>query len=142
MPRSAGCFVVIRRNSGLCNVPANWFCPPSEQLNQSLPSSSKPRSVWVAQSGAATQAQAADASSVNAEPLEADVCIIGAGIAGLTTAYQLAYAGQKVIVLEAGRGVAEGESSRTTAQLATEIDDRYFEIDCGTSISRAPMSMG
>ncbi len=60
--------------------------------------------------------------------LEVDVCIIGAGIVGLTSAYNLAKAGRKVIVLEAGN-IADGESSRTTAQLASEIDDRYFEIE-------------
>ena len=88
------------------------------------------RSVWTAQSGAETRAQTTDGSAAtDAVPLTADVCVIGAGIAGLTTAYQLAYAGQKVVVLEAGTGVAEGESSRTTAQLASEIDDRYFEIE-------------
>ena len=32
----------------------------------------------------------------------ADVCVIGAGIAGLTTAYLLTRAGKSVIVLEAG----------------------------------------
>ena len=32
----------------------------------------------------------------------ADVCVVGAGIAGLTTAYLLARAGQSVIVLEDG----------------------------------------
>ena len=90
---------------------------------------SEHRSVWAAQSGEETHAQTTDTTIPSDGSLVADVCVIGAGIAGLTTAYQLAYAGQTVVVLEAGRGVAEGESSRTTAQLATEIDDRYFEIE-------------
>ncbi len=87
------------------------------------------RSVWVAQSGdAVAPAQTTDALPSGGGTLEADVCVVGAGIAGLTTAYQLAKAGRKVIVLDAG-SVADGESSRTTAQLASEIDDRYVEIE-------------
>jgi len=58
----------------------------------------------------------------------ADVCIIGAGIAGLTTAYLLAEAGKKVVVLDDGP-VAGGETSRTTAHLANALDDRYFELE-------------
>ena len=60
--------------------------------------------------------------------LETDVCIVGAGIAGLTTAYLLAKEGRKVIVLDDGP-IAGGESSRTTAHLACEIDDYYYNIE-------------
>jgi len=58
---------------------------------------------------------------------DADVCIIGAGIAGLTTAYLLSREGQKVIVIDDGQ-IGSGETSRTTAHLSNEIDDRYVEI--------------
>lgn len=58
----------------------------------------------------------------------ADVCIIGAGIAGLTTAYLLAKAGQKVIVVEDGL-IASGETGRTTAHLANALDDRYYTLE-------------
>jgi glycine/D-amino acid oxidase-like deaminating enzyme/nitrite reductase/ring-hydroxylating ferredoxin subunit len=58
---------------------------------------------------------------------DTEVCIIGAGIAGLTTAYLLALEGQKVIVIDDGQ-IGSGESSRTTAHLSNEIDDRYVEI--------------
>jgi glycine/D-amino acid oxidase-like deaminating enzyme/nitrite reductase/ring-hydroxylating ferredoxin subunit len=60
--------------------------------------------------------------------LEADVCIIGAGIAGLTTAYHLAREGKSVIVLDDGPA-AGGETSRTTAHLANALDDRYAELE-------------
>ena len=59
---------------------------------------------------------------------QADVCIIGAGIAGLTTAYLLAKQGRKVIVLDDG-SVAGGQSQRTTAHLSNAIDDRYLEVE-------------
>ena len=58
----------------------------------------------------------------------ADVCIVGAGIAGLSTAYLLAREGLSVIVLDDGP-VAGGETSRTTAHLSNAIDDRYVEIE-------------
>jgi glycine/D-amino acid oxidase-like deaminating enzyme/nitrite reductase/ring-hydroxylating ferredoxin subunit len=58
----------------------------------------------------------------------ADVCVIGAGIAGLTTAYSLAMIGKKVIVLDDGV-IAGGETERTTAHLVNVLDDRYFELE-------------
>ncbi|MDF2578024.1 MAG: FAD-dependent oxidoreductase [Chlamydiales bacterium] len=56
--------------------------------------------------------------------LEVDVCIIGAGIAGVSTAYQLACEGLKVAVLEDGT-IGSGETGRTTAHLSNALDDRY-----------------
>jgi glycine/D-amino acid oxidase-like deaminating enzyme/nitrite reductase/ring-hydroxylating ferredoxin subunit len=61
-------------------------------------------------------------------PTHADVCVIGAGIAGLTTAYCLARAGRKVLVLEAG-SIGGGESGRTTAHLSNALDDRYSVLE-------------
>ena len=58
----------------------------------------------------------------------ADVCVVGAGIAGLTTAYLLAEEGRSVIVLDDG-AIASGETSRTTAHLVNALDDRYFELE-------------
>jgi glycine/D-amino acid oxidase-like deaminating enzyme/nitrite reductase/ring-hydroxylating ferredoxin subunit len=58
----------------------------------------------------------------------ADVCIVGAGIAGLTTAYLLTKAGKSVIVLDDGP-IISGETERTTAHLVTVLDKRYFELE-------------
>jgi len=58
---------------------------------------------------------------------EVDVCVIGAGIAGLTTAWLLAGAGRSVMVLDM-RGVAAGESMHTTAHCTTAFDDRYTSV--------------
>jgi glycine/D-amino acid oxidase-like deaminating enzyme/nitrite reductase/ring-hydroxylating ferredoxin subunit len=58
----------------------------------------------------------------------ADVCIVGAGIAGLTTAYLLAKAGRSVVLLDDGP-VAGGQSQRTTAHLSNALDDRYYEVE-------------
>ena len=53
--------------------------------------------------------------------------MIGAGIAGLTTAYLLAREGKEVVVLDDGP-IGGGETGRTTAHLSNAIDDRYYEI--------------
>ncbi len=59
--------------------------------------------------------------------LQADVCVVGVGIAGMTVAYLLAREGKSVIVLDHA-GVGGGESGRTTAHLSNAIDDRYTEM--------------
>src|ERR1035437_5581857 len=59
---------------------------------------------------------------------QADVCIVGAGIAGLTTACLLGRAGKSVVVLDDGP-IVSGETERTTAHLVTALDDRYFELE-------------
>jgi glycine/D-amino acid oxidase-like deaminating enzyme/nitrite reductase/ring-hydroxylating ferredoxin subunit len=46
--------------------------------------------------------------------VRADVCVIGAGIAGLTSAYLLACEGKEVILIDA-LGIGAGETGRTTA---------------------------
>jgi glycine/D-amino acid oxidase-like deaminating enzyme/nitrite reductase/ring-hydroxylating ferredoxin subunit len=56
------------------------------------------------------------------EQLHCDTVVIGAGIAGLSTAYELAAAGQNVIVLDRG-AIARGMTARTTAHLAPICDD-------------------
>ena len=52
------------------------------------------------------------------------MCVIGAGIAGITTAYLLARGGRRVVVLNDGP-VGGGETTRTTAHLTNALDDRY-----------------
>jgi glycine/D-amino acid oxidase-like deaminating enzyme/nitrite reductase/ring-hydroxylating ferredoxin subunit len=68
------------------------------------------------------------AQSSLAENTHADVCVIGAGIAGMTTAYLLVREGKSVVVLDDGR-IGGGMTERTTAHLSNAIDDRYFEIE-------------
>lgn len=62
------------------------------------------------------------------EDTHADVCVIGAGIAGLTTAYLLSKSGLRVVVIESHE-IGGGETGRTSAHLASALDDRYFEIE-------------
>ncbi|MFL5241790.1 MAG: FAD-dependent oxidoreductase [Gemmataceae bacterium] len=58
----------------------------------------------------------------------ADVCVVGAGIAGLSTAYFLAKEGKSAVVLDDGP-IGGGQTQRTTAHLSNAIDDRYIEIE-------------
>jgi glycine/D-amino acid oxidase-like deaminating enzyme/nitrite reductase/ring-hydroxylating ferredoxin subunit len=63
-----------------------------------------------------------------ARDTSADVCIVGAGIAGLTIAYCLTKEGHSVAVVDDGP-VAGGETGRTTAHLVNAVDDRYSELE-------------
>ena len=78
----------------------------------------------------------------NARELEgdqsADSVIIGSGIAGISTAYELAIEGQKVIVIDRGP-IAGGITARTSAHLAPLCDDLTSEMIKlrGEDISRA-----
>jgi glycine/D-amino acid oxidase-like deaminating enzyme len=60
--------------------------------------------------------------------VRADVCVVGAGIAGITTAYLLSQKGMSVVVIDDGP-IGGGMTSRTTAHLVTAIDDRWHEVE-------------
>ena len=60
--------------------------------------------------------------------LEKDVCIVGAGMAGLSTAYCLSCEGKSVVVLDDGP-IGGGMTERTTAHLSNVIDDGYATIE-------------
>ena len=58
---------------------------------------------------------------------EADVAVIGSGIAGLSVAYELVRQERSVIVIDRGE-IGGGMTARTTAHLASELDDYYHEL--------------
>lgn len=62
-----------------------------------------------------------------ASDLRTDVVVVGGGIAGLSTAYELVKAGKAVALLEAG-ALGGGMTARTTAHLTSESDDTYAEL--------------
>jgi glycine/D-amino acid oxidase-like deaminating enzyme/nitrite reductase/ring-hydroxylating ferredoxin subunit len=71
-------------------------------------------------------APAIDAPAL-ASDIECDVVVVGSGIAGLSTAYELSLAGRLVVVIDRA-GIGTGMTARTTAHLATELDDFYSEL--------------
>jgi glycine/D-amino acid oxidase-like deaminating enzyme/nitrite reductase/ring-hydroxylating ferredoxin subunit len=68
-----------------------------------------------------------DYASVN-ENIITDVCIIGGGITGLTTAYRLICEGKKIVLIEDGK-IGSGETGRTSAHLTNVLDDRFYELE-------------
>ena len=58
---------------------------------------------------------------------ETDVCIVGAGIAGLTIGLELVKQGARVTILDDGE-IGGGETGRTSAHLASAVDDRFTAI--------------
>ena len=55
---------------------------------------------------------------------DCDVIVVGAGIAGLTTALCLLREGRQVLIVDRD-GVGAGETLRTSAHLASALDDRF-----------------
>jgi glycine/D-amino acid oxidase-like deaminating enzyme len=53
--------------------------------------------------------------------MSADVCIIGAGIAGLSAAYALARAGRDVVVLDDGASLLAGGQREPPAHLVNVL---------------------
>ncbi len=78
------------------------------------------RSVWMDQPGPAARPALTQA-------VESEAVIVGAGIAGLSIAYELARMGQRVLVLDRG-SPGLGQSARTTGHLAWQLDDYYHEL--------------
>jgi glycine/D-amino acid oxidase-like deaminating enzyme/nitrite reductase/ring-hydroxylating ferredoxin subunit len=58
----------------------------------------------------------------------ADVLVVGAGIAGLSTAAHLAESGMRVAVLDRV-GIGAGETGRTTAHLTAVLDARFARLE-------------
>lgn len=73
------------------------------------------------------------------EHVTTDVCVVGAGIAGLSVAYQLARAGKRVVVVEKEE-IGSGETGRTTAHLSNEIDDRYLALEKAVGAANAKVA--
>src|SRR5262249_51969670 len=77
--------------------------------------------VWVA------SAQPPDYPELQTD-LAADICVIGAGIAGLTTAYLLLREGRSVVLLDGGL-IGQGETACTTAHLSNALDDGFADLE-------------
>ena len=78
-------------------------------------------SIWAATSDT-------EAEETLSQDTSANVCIIGAGIAGMTVGYLLSREGRSVIVLDDGP-IGGGMTARTTAHLTNALDDRFYELE-------------
>lgn len=63
-----------------------------------------------------------------ASDIETDICVVGAGIAGMTTGYLLSRENQRVVVLDDGP-IGGGETCRTTAHLVNAPDTYFTELE-------------
>lgn len=59
---------------------------------------------------------------------ECDLVIVGSGIAGISVAYEAARFGWKVVVIHRAETIGGVMTPRTTAHLATELDDYYHVL--------------
>jgi glycine/D-amino acid oxidase-like deaminating enzyme/nitrite reductase/ring-hydroxylating ferredoxin subunit len=81
--------------------------------------SQRSRSLWM------STASVSEAPSLTQDD-RADVVVVGAGIAGLSVAYELSQVGKSVLVLDRGP-LGGGMTARTSAHLASQFDDYYHE---------------
>lgn len=68
------------------------------------------------------------ADGQQAPDMTVDVCIVGAGISGLSVAYMLSQAGKKVVVLD-DDAIGGTMTSRTSAHLMSAMDDRFYKLE-------------
>jgi glycine/D-amino acid oxidase-like deaminating enzyme/nitrite reductase/ring-hydroxylating ferredoxin subunit len=66
-------------------------------------------------------------SKVNHD-IDTDVLIIGAGISGVSIAYNLSLKNIKSVLIDDGF-IGSGETGRTTAHLVNALDDRYYNFE-------------
>lgn len=85
-------------------------------------------SLWYYDVSSADDATLVGDGALQEAELSFDVVIIGAGMAGLSVAYQLCQVGRSVAVVDKGL-IASGETGRTTAHLSSALDDHYSELE-------------
>ena len=72
-----------------------------------------------------------DSSVIEAPALDrdeqAEVVVVGSGMAGMSVAYELAATGQDVVVVDRG-SIGMGMTSRTTAHLTAQCDDGFDQL--------------
>jgi len=102
--------------------------PPRPVQDLGTVSSGYTKSYWYETSGLHGNAEIPDTFPTLSSDQTADVCVIGGGIAGLTTSYLLANAGKSVVLVEDGL-IGSGETGRSTSHIFNALDDRYTYIE-------------
>ena len=88
-------------------------------------------SIWMGTANTPSQSRLKDS-------IRTDICVIGAGIAGLTTAYLLGREGRSVVVLDDGM-IGGGMTGRTTAHLSNGRPVPRASVRAGKSIRDQPI---
>ena len=97
-------------------VPASLYPPDKSTLRLTMNASGElTRSLWMLENGVPRAPRLQ-------KDMTCDTVVVGSGMTGLSTAYELALAGHKVIVIDRGP-LLGGMTSRTTAHLAPVCDD-------------------
>ncbi|HET7693920.1 MAG TPA: FAD-dependent oxidoreductase [Gemmatimonadota bacterium] len=98
------------------------------------------RSIWMEDESRAESSPEAGGRPALSADRSTDICVIGAGIAGLTTAYLLAREGRSVTVLDLDR-IGGQETSRTTAHLSDVLDEGLAELESMFGEERARLAI-
>jgi glycine/D-amino acid oxidase-like deaminating enzyme/nitrite reductase/ring-hydroxylating ferredoxin subunit len=101
------------------------YAPSRRRVVRSVSQSSSVSGEGVSPWSATSQERSIPALDKN---IDTDVCIVGAGIAGMTAAYLLAREGKSVVILDKNQ-IGSGETAHTTAHLSNVIDAGYREIE-------------
>ncbi len=91
-------------------------------------------SLWRKQCGEITSGQQTTQQALKES--HRDVIVIGAGMAGLLTAYYLKEQGKNVLVLEAEE-IASGQTERTTAKITSQHGLKYHELIKKVGVKKA-----
>ena len=85
-------------------------------------------SLWRKQTGKIKQGrEESGTTGESKENIRWDVIVVGAGLAGVLTAYYLKEQGMKVLVLEA-KEIASGQTERTTAKITSQHGLKYRKL--------------
>ncbi|PIB00708.1 putative Rieske 2Fe-2S iron-sulfur protein [Cercospora beticola] len=121
--KSAQAEIVPPTPRNMTTQAAGFEHPPQPKANYFDATSGATEPVWVRTEPYSNRPQFSKLD----QDLETDVVVVGSGISGVQTAYELVTRGYNVVMLEA-RGILSGETGRTSGHLASALDDGYANI--------------
>ena len=92
---------------------------------RSVPKEVSMESLWRKQTGKIEPSESIPQSSIRESHW--DVVVVGAGMAGILTAYFLKKQGKRVLIVEANT-IASGQTERTTAKITSQHDLKYAKL--------------
>lgn len=95
-------------------------------------------SLWRKETGEIKSQKSQGKSAKEYADTKYDVIVIGAGMAGILTAYYLQEAGKKVLVLEASK-MTSGQTERTTAKITSQHGLKYSHLLNAVGLEKAKL---